>query len=76
MKKIILDANILFSNTLRGIFLWLSWRQLCVIIWSDLLWEEVFRNYSSDSDKEKMFRAKVKADIFTNFPTSMRDLNS
>lgn len=74
MKTIILDANVLLSNTLRGLFLWMSWKRLCVVVWSELLWDEVFRNYSSDSAKEKLFREKVNIDIFANFPDSMRQL--
>ena len=76
MERIILDANVLYSNSLRGLFLWMSWRKLCEIIWSPLIWDEVFRNYSNDPQKEREFRKKVLQNIFSEFPHSMRPLNS
>ncbi len=74
MEKIVLDANVLFSNSLRNFFLWLSWNNLCEIVWSQELWDEVLRNYSDDPEKTEKFRKHVMEVIFGKFATSMRTL--
>lgn len=75
MKKIILDANVLFSNNLRKLFLWLSWNNLCEIVWSNEIWDEIFRNYSTDPAKKEEFRKHVADVIFIKFPGLMRVLD-
>ena len=74
MKRIVLDANVLFSNSVRGLFLWMAWRDVCEIVWSKELWEEVFRNYSQDPVKEAAFRQQIEAVVFANFSSFMRTL--
>ncbi len=75
MEKLILDANVLYSNHLRGLFLWMSWRGLFQIFWSQDIWDEVFRNYSSDAEKEEIFRQDVERVIWGKFPESMREMS-
>ena len=74
MERIVLDANVLFSNSLRGLFLWMAWRDVCEIVWSEELWEEVFRNYSEDPEKEAVFRKQIEVVVFANFSRFMRTL--
>lgn len=46
METIVLDANVLHSNLLRGLFLWMSKsNNLCRPVWSAQIWDEVFRNH-------------------------------
>ena len=71
MEKIILDANVLYSNTLRGLFLWLAWNKVLSCVWSQEIWDEVFRNHSENVDKEKAFRQHINNTVFSSFPTSM-----
>jgi predicted nucleic acid-binding protein len=75
MEKIVLDANILFSNILRGLFLWLSSYDLCQPIWSALLWDEVIRNISDNDEERQQMREKYERVIFKKFPSAMRTLN-
>lgn len=74
MNKIVLDANVLYSNILRGLFLWLSWGGLIQITWSDEIWDEVFRNYSDDIDVEKKFRQNIEVAVFKQFSASRKTL--
>lgn len=76
MEKIILDANVLYSNQLRGLFLWMAWRDLLEIIWSKEIWEEIFCNYSDDPEKERLFRENTENVIWSEFSHFMRKLNS
>lgn len=74
MERVVLDANVLFSNNLRTLFLWLSWNNLLEIVWSQDLWEEVLRNYSGDPETSAKFRKFVSEVIFAKFPAPMRKL--
>ena len=76
MEKIVLDANVLYSNTLRNLFLWLARNKLCEAIWSSELWDEVFRHYSKDPEVEQKFRKHVETIVFVKFANSMRKLSS
>lgn len=77
MDKIILDANVLFSNTLRSLFLWILWGgNACEIAWTKEIWEEVFRNYSSDPVKEKAFRSRMENGPIVMFSSCLRNLES
>lgn len=40
--KVFLDANILYSNTLRGLFIWLHVNRVLHVFWSMEVWEEAF----------------------------------
>lgn len=74
MEKIVLDANVLFSNGLRRLFLWMSWNGLCEIVWTQELWDEVLRNYSDDPVTAEKFHKHVTEVIFQKFAGSMRAL--
>ncbi len=75
MEKIVLDANVLYSNTLRGLFLWLHWNRICEIVWSQEIWDEVFRNYGKkDEEKKRRFRASITSAVFPHFPGCLRPL--
>lgn len=71
MEKIVIDANVLYSNTLRSLFLWFLWRGECATVWTKEIWEEVFRNYSKDLEKEKDFRAQIENTVFVKFHSRM-----
>lgn len=75
MEKIVLDANVLFSNHLRRLFLWLSWNNLCEVVWSQEIWDEVLRNYSNDPTTAEKFRKHVVEVIFTKFSSLMCPLS-
>lgn len=75
MNKIVLDANILYSNILRGLFLWLSWDGLFQMAWTDELWEEVFRNYTNDKEIEKRFRQTIQGSVFEQFSAAKKILD-
>ncbi|MBX3032910.1 MAG: PIN domain-containing protein [Bdellovibrionaceae bacterium] len=74
MNKIVLDANVLYSNILRGLFLWLSWNGLFQVVWSDEIWDEVFRNYSDDEEIKKRFRQTIHEGVFEEFSSSRKVL--
>ncbi|MGE0526410.1 MAG: PIN domain-containing protein [Bdellovibrionales bacterium] len=74
MERVVLDANVLFSNNLRTLFLWLSWNNLFEIVWSQEIWNEVLRNYSEDKETAEKFTKMVVEVIFTKFSGSMRKL--
>jgi len=74
MNKIVLDANVLYSNILRGLFLWLSWGSLIQITWSDEIWDEVFRNYSDDDEVKQKFRQNIEGGVFKQFSSSRKIL--
>jgi predicted nucleic acid-binding protein len=75
MNKVVLDANVLYSNILRGLFLWLSWGSLFQITWSDEIWDEVFRNYSKDDEKKQKFRQNIEGVVFKQFNSSRKTLD-
>lgn len=75
MVKVVVDANVLYSNTLRNLFLWLSWYKLCDIVWSEEIWEEVFRNYSEDPGSASRFKQHIQTVVFHRFPNCMKTLN-
>jgi hypothetical protein len=72
MNKIVLDANVLYSNILRGLFLWLSWGSLIQITWSYEIWDEVFRNYSDDDEVKQKFRQNIEGGVFKPFSSSKK----
>lgn len=76
METIVLDANVLHSNTLRGLFLWMSKSKLLHPIWSLQIWDEVFRNHSDDEDENRKFKVTIETIILSRFPDSMRKLRN
>lgn len=74
MSKVVLDANVLYSNTLRNLFLWLSWNNLIEIFWSEEIWSEVFRNYSKDQNKNEEFKNHIGGSVMVKFENSMKNL--
>lgn len=76
MSKVILDANVLYSNTLRNLFLWLSWNNLVEVFWSEEIWNEVFRNYSKDQKKNQDFQNHIASSVMVKFESSMKNLKS
>lgn len=76
MSKVILDANVLYSNTLRNLFLWLSWNNLVEVFWSEEIWNEVFRNYSKDQIRNEDFKNHIASSVMVKFESSMKNLKS
>ncbi len=76
MSKVILDANVLYSNTLRNLFLWLSWNNLVEVFWSEEIWNEVFRNYSRDQKRNEDFKNHIASSVMVKFESSMKNLKS
>lgn len=75
MNNVVLDANILYSNLLRGLFLWLQWKNLFQISWSNEIWDEVFRNYSKKDERIRdAFRENIQSSVFAEFSTSTKVL--
>ena len=75
MTKIVIEANVLYSNTLRGLFLWLAWSKLCEIVWSQEIWDEVLRNYSGDPETLEKFKQQIHSVVFPQFSGCMKNLN-
>ena len=76
MSKVVLDANVLYSNTLRNLFLWLSWNNLVEVFWSEEIWTEVFRNYSKDQKRNEDFKNHIASSVLVKFESSMKNLKS
>ena len=76
MSRVILDANVLYSNTLRNLFLWFSWNNLVEVFWSEEIWNEVFRNYSKDQKRNEDFKNHIAGTVMVKFESSMRKLKS
>lgn len=74
MNKVILDANVLYSNFLRGLFFWLEKSKLVELVWSSQIWDEVIRNRPGTDDDRQNFKITIENQIATNFPSSMRSL--
>lgn len=74
MSKVVLDANVLYSNTLRNLFLWLSWNNLVEVFWSEEIWTEVFRNYSKDQKRNEDFKNHIASSVMVKFESSMKNL--
>ena len=64
MIKIFVDANVLYSNAIRSLFIWLNTNDAIKIYWSMEAWEEVFAAYAkhhSDVDSNKFRAAMMEA---------------
>lgn len=75
MEAVVLDANVLYSNTLRGFFLWMSKSKIYRPIWSAQIWDEVFRNRSGDEAEKKKFKTAMEETVFLDFADSMCSLS-
>ncbi len=71
---VVLDANVLHSNLLRGLFLWLAKLNLCQPIWSVEIWDEVFRNRPGDEEDRRKFKNAIEGELLPQFSDSMRPL--
>ncbi len=52
MIKVFLDANILYSNTSRSLFVWLHVNGIIEIYWSYDVWQEVFEAFRKNQPAE------------------------
>lgn len=73
-EKVVLDANVLFSNSLRTFFLWLFWNNIIQIVWCGEVWDEVTANFSRKTKKSQQFKNHVADVILKRFPGAMRQL--
>lgn len=72
MKKVFLDANILYSSTSRSLFIWLHINRAVEIYWSQPAWDEVFRNYGKNNpESDAKFRSPMKKNAIDEFPECM-----
>lgn len=73
MKKVFLDANVLYSGTCRSLFIWLHTNKVVEIYWSRSVWDEVFRNYEKNSGAEAgaRFQGSMQKNAIDKFPEQM-----
>jgi predicted nucleic acid-binding protein len=73
MSKVFLDANILYSNTLRSLFIWLHKGQVIKVFWSMEVWEEAFNAFSRshDADMSNKFRSSMLKNAITVYTECM-----
>jgi len=75
MKKVFLDANILYSSTSRSLFIWLHVNRAVEIYWSQPAWDEAFRNYGKNNpESDAKFRSSMKKNAIDEFPECMVSL--
>ena len=75
MKKVFLDANVLYSSTNRSLFIWLHTNKVVEIYWSQPAWDEVFKNYGIKNPKKDMsFRSSMKKNAIDKFNECMVSL--
>jgi predicted nucleic acid-binding protein len=67
MTRVFLDANVLYSNTLRSLFIWLHKDRVIEVFWSMEVWEEAFAAFTRNNDAEKAhkFRASMIKNAIT-----------
>ena len=77
MKKVFLDANILYSNTARGLFIWLSKNGAIEIYWSKEAWEEAFSNFEEKNGLTEglKFRTSMQKNAISSYPNNTVTLN-
>ena len=73
MKKVFLDANVLYSGTCRSLFIWLHANKVVEIYWSQLAWDEVFRNFEINNDVETgaKFQTSMQKNAIDKYPEYM-----
>ena len=75
MKKVFLDANVLYSGTNRSLFIWLHTNKVVEIYWSQPAWDEVFKNYGiNNPEKDMSFRSSMKKNAIDKFNECMVSL--
>ena len=70
MFKVFLDANVLYSNAVRSLFIWLHINRAVHLFWSQKVWEEAFLAFDrNNSDKlAERFRASMMNNVLTLYP--------
>ena len=68
--KVVVDANVLYSGILRGLFLWLAKFRAFQPIWSEEIWNEVIRSQrGTDAERDKF--KKIVQGIQQQFPQAL-----
>lgn len=69
MTKIFLDANVLYSTTIRSLFIWLNANDTVKIFWSMETWDEVFTAYSThhEASESNRFRSSM-TEVIATYP--------
>lgn len=70
MNKVFLDANILYSNTLRSLFIWLHVNRVIRIFWTIEAWEEAFIAFGRTNDlaTATRFRGSMTKNAIAMYP--------
>ena len=78
MKKVFLDANVLYSGTCRSLFIWLHTNKVVGIYWSQSAWHEVFRNYEKNNGAEARakFQVSMQKNAIDKYPEHMVRVDS
>jgi predicted nucleic acid-binding protein len=65
--KVFLDANVLYSNAVRSLFIWLHINRAVQLYWSQKVWEEAFLAFSRNNGDElaARFRASMMNNVLT-----------
>lgn len=69
MIKVFLDANILYSNTSRSLFVWLHVNGIIEIYWSYDVWQEVFEAFRKNQPTEhNRIRKSLTERLISGYP--------
>jgi len=71
--KVFLDANVLYSNAVRSLFIWLHINRAVQLYWSQKVWEEAFLAFARNNGVEpaEKFRASMMNNVLTLYPECM-----
>ena len=69
MNKVFLDANILYANTTRSLFVWLHTNEVIAAYWSYDVWEEAFEAFRRHHpDRHEQIRKSLTERLIGAYP--------
>jgi predicted nucleic acid-binding protein len=71
--KVFLDANVLYQNVVRSLFIWLHVNQVAHVYWSQKVWDEVFTAFTKNQGEEraKKFISSMTNKVLKNYTECM-----
>jgi predicted nucleic acid-binding protein len=73
VNKVFLDANVLYSNAVRSLLVWLHINRAVHVFWTEKVWEEAFGAFAKHNGDQvgKQFRASMVNNLLTLYPECM-----
>lgn len=73
MTPVFLDANVLYSNTIRSLFIWLYKANAIRLLWSKEVWQEAIESYARENGEEagQKFRESMGVNAIGQYPECM-----